>query len=219
MKNLKCVELALTFACLIFVGHSAAQINETQDTRGHVVLTVDSMKSTKKGLEVKFSLRNDGALPIYYSTNPQQIDGTYGSYVSVDENDHSVAKVERRVFDRDIVFYVEAGGANKTRVELKRLEPGKAVSESLTLGSPLTTTMPPLTKWTDRKMLNGGELKKLRLTVGYYDEEDAIINFLKGKPFGWFIKGFESLESGIHHGKAFYEIQKLVSAEVSLEKR
>ena len=123
--------------------------------------------------------------------------------------------IQWRVFHPDIVMHIENGGVNKTGIELKRLEPGKTVREAVSIKWPLPETVPPYLSMVYRKV-ERRDVKRLRFTVGYFEEEEGIVEFLTRKRFGWFIGGYESLETGIFLRKRLYEIQKLVSVEVSI---
>jgi hypothetical protein len=187
----------------------------TNGVDAELVLSLELTSSTKKELQYAFELRNKGSRAAFYSANPHQVDGVIAPYISVDENDRSRVNVEWRVFDRDIVPRLENGGVNKTGVELKRLEPGAVVSETVSIKWPLEQTVPPLLDKPYQK-LERRNVKRIRLTVGYFEEEEGILEFLSRKPFGWHIKGFETLEMGAHKRQPFFKIQKLLSWEVNI---
>jgi hypothetical protein len=140
--------------------------------------------------------------------------GASGPYISLDQGDSSVVNFEWRVFDSNIVLHLDCV-VNETRVELKRLEPGKTVQETVLIKWPLTETEPPFLRRPFRK-LERKNVKRLRFTVGYFAEEEGILDYLKRKPFGWFTKGIDSLEVGAFRGKRLYEVQKLVSLELDI---
>ena len=211
MFSAKYAVAIICFVCSVCFGQSAPQIAVTHN-EGQITLSVHLIKSKRTELRYSVELQNNGSTAIYYSATPQQVGGEYGPYTSIDENDKSLLNVQWRVFHPTIVMNTENGGVNKTGVELKRLEPGTTITETVSLKWPIPETMPPHTTFVYRK-IERENMKRIRFTVGYFEEEEGIREFLKMKPFGWFIKGHEPLETGIFRGKRLYEIQKLVSAE------
>ncbi|MGB7069152.1 MAG: hypothetical protein WBD22_06630 [Pyrinomonadaceae bacterium] len=161
-------------------------------------------------LRFSLTLRNEGTENIFFSSNPQRLKGEYGPYISIDVNDRSVVNIEWRVFEPISL----AAYSDETGVELKKLGPNESVSETITLNWPLQETVPPIDLHFKCKRIDRKDLKQIRLTVGYFVENDGILDFLSRKPFGWFIKGRETLYSGAFKGKTFLEIQELVSDEI-----
>ncbi|MCW5956475.1 MAG: hypothetical protein KIT61_07805 [Pyrinomonadaceae bacterium] len=186
-----------------------------RNAEGNLALSFELLRSTKEHIKFVFELRNGGSKAVLYSTNPQQAGGDLGPYFSTDENDASVVNVQWRVFQRDIVLRAENGGVNKVGVELKRLEPGQTVKGTLSLKWPVVETSPPLLTTIHAKTFDRKDVKRFRFTVGYFDVEEGILELLTRKQFGWFVAGYESLETGGFRGKRLHEIQKLVSFEVS----
>jgi hypothetical protein len=212
----KCVIGLAFFAHLIGIGAITAQAASIQNkVGGEVVLSVDLIKSKKKEVLYILRLRNNGPEGLFHSTHPRHGCGGSGPYVSLDRIDGSIVDIQWRVFDRDIVQSI-ACYKNNTGTELKRLDPGKDAEESVAIKWPLSETVPPyLSRVHERKIIRQN-VKHLRFTVGYFVEEEGILEFLARKSFGWFIQGDESLETGVFRRKRLYEIQKLVSAEIAL---
>lgn len=205
----------IVFIGLIVLGANAQTPSGTNKVHGGLVLLFELRSSNKRDLQYAFELRNEGSKAVFYSADPRDVVGTKTPYVSIDENDKSLLNVQWRVFDRDIVWRIENGGVNKTGIELKRLEPGGIARSKLSIKWPLEETSPPSLSVYQKK-IDRSTVKRIRFTIGYFEEEEGILEFLKRKPFGWFITGTESLDTGIPRGKRFYEIQKLVSSEVSI---
>jgi len=207
---------AIVFVYLIALGQMNAQpIAAPNKVDGEVVLSVDLNRSKKKELRYTLSLRNDRPKAIYYSANPQEVCGAYGPFVSLNTENSLVVEIQWRVFHRDIVMAADCY-TNNTRVELKRLEPGKWIEETVSIRWPLSETVPPLLSRVHRNVIDRKKVKRIRFTVGYFEEEEGILKLLTQKPFGWFTKGDDLLEVGVFRGKRFYEIQQLVSSEVSI---
>lgn len=214
--NVKHIIGVVLFVYLVTLGQGNAQVRSGQhETDRGVVLAVDLRKAEKKELQYTFELRNDGSKAVFYGTNPRQVDGVFTPYVSVDEKDSTLVNVQWRVFHPAIILVIENGGVNKAGIELKRLEPGETIRDTVFIKWPLAETVPPYLRRVYKKV-EQGTIKRLRFTVGYFEEEEGILEFLTRKPFGWFIKGHERLDTGVFKGKEFYEIQKLVSLEVSI---
>src|SRR5688572_16373896 len=123
----------LTVICFAGVSSVIAQTDPALDILGRQLI-LDIKVSTQTNTEHRYTitLRNNGTKTIYYCANPQQADGTYGTYVLLDKEKKSAVLIESRVFDRQIIESINIY-SNETRVELKKLEPGKTTSESLTL--------------------------------------------------------------------------------------
>lgn len=180
-----------------------------------VILSVQLLESKKCEINYVIELRNNSPAAIFYPAKTQQVDGEYGPYVSLDNNDDSVVNLQWRVFHRDIVLSIESF-SNDTGVELKRLGPGESVQETASIKWPLIETVPPILKKALRNRIDRKNVKGFRFTVGYFEEDEGILEFLTRKPFGWFIKGHETLYTGVFRGKRFYEIQRLLSTEVTM---
>ena len=203
-------------AIILFVWSVGSGKSEAQAVRSRgesqIALSVELIRSKKTELLYRLELQNKGSIAIYYSGNPQLVGGEYSPYISLDDNDKSILNVQWRVFDPNIVSRIENGGVNNTGVELKRLEPGITIKETVALKWPVSETVPPHVSMVYRK-IERDNVKRIRFTMGYFDEDEGITEFLKRKPFGWFIKGYEVLETGLFRGKTFYEIQKILATE------
>lgn len=205
----------ILFVSSIAMGQINAQIGPGPNKAdGKAILSVDLSKSKKKELRYSLKLRNDVPRAIYYSTTPQDVCGNYGPYVSLDQDNRSVVDIQWRVFHRDIVRSLDCY-TNETRVELKRLEPRKTIEVTVSIKWPLSETVPP---YLSRRYpnLERSDVKLIRFAIGYFDEEQGILDLLTKKPFGWFTKGDDSLEKVVFQGKRLYEIQQFVSLEVSI---
>jgi hypothetical protein len=205
--------MLLFFLSLVGAGSIHAQIisEDVQDPT-KVLVRVTSTRAKKKNLQYTIELLNDGPRSIIYASNPQQAFGAFGPYISLDQRDKTVVEIQSRVFPREIVQAILTY-SNQTRVELKRLEPGKTAKETVSIKWPLSETVPPNPSTVYRK-IDRKDVKKFRFSIGYFEAEDGLVDFLKRKPFGWFIKGNELLETGVYQGKFTSEIQKLASLEV-----
>ena len=217
MKNSRYIYLGtLVVVFLIFAGKVFAQgTTPLPDSGDSVILTAKLIKSDKKALKYISEIRNEGKKAIYYCSNPQRLNGEYGYYILRDQNDGAVVEIQSRVFNRDIVWAIPSY-ANHTGVELKRLEAGKTAQLELIIKWPLLETAPPILFRSSKRLLDRKDIKHIRFTVGYFDEEDGLSKLLKGKTFGPFTKGDDELEVGTFGAKRLYEIQRLASTEISV---
>lgn len=179
-----------------------------------VILTVQLLEFNSREINYVIELRNNSPVAIFYPAKTQQVDGAYGPYVSLDKSNDGVVDMQWRVFHREIVFSVERF-SNDTGVELKRLEPGESVHATVSIKWPILETVPPISRKFLCMSIDRRIVKRIRFTIGYFEEEEGILEFLRRKPFGWYIKGHELLYTGNSRGKRLHEIQRLISTVVT----
>lgn len=208
------VKFVFSILFLLFFLQSAffGQTNKSEVIPG-VELTSSVVKLPKDALKIEIKLLNRSDRPIYIATNPVQIDRTPGYYISVDQTEPTTIFVSSRVFAR--LRY--SPYTVDTSVKLKKLLPTEEVSCSITLESSLLETVPPIDLPLDKKKIDLGKVKLIKLQVAYFPEEKGLVDFLKSKPFGWFIDGSEKLATGKLAGKRLYEVQQLATNNIKLE--
>jgi hypothetical protein len=211
MTNAYLIGFVLLVFCFAF-GRSYAQ--ENSKTNGQVRLAATLLKSKQKELRYDLEIKNDGSNAVYYSTNPQDVCGNYGPYVSLDKQDSSVEILEWRIFDHDTVLAFDCT-VNKTRVELRRLEPDKTVETVVTIHWPRTESAPPVLGQSVPP-IERRNVKHLRFSVSYFDEEEGILDVLQHKRQGPYLNGTEFFEKGEFKGKWLSQVQKFASVEVQL---
>ena len=198
--------LPLLFAWLIFDCRA-------QPGNLNASLSVKIIRQHKKLLRIEFSLENKSGGRIYFAAHPKKISGAFGYYLALDETDKSVLKIESRVYSTPPYYlYVDNRG-----VELKTLDSGQTYNETVTLNFPAKETDPPSyegTSWNETIVLE--KIKEVRFTIGYFAEEEGIIDFLQSKTFGWHIQGEETFSKGDYKDKSFLEIQTLVTSTTAL---
>jgi hypothetical protein len=212
MKQIIRLKVIFIFGVLLLCGFSTSFGQpETQTNLSKVALSGKATKLGKHEWRVDFSLENKGNNTIYFAANPTEVTGKHSYYISLDENGKSI-KFSSRVFPPSLY----SPYSNSTHVELKRLNIGDKFSGKIYFNFPLKETIPPVDDPYKTKKIVSKKIKQIELTIGYFNEEAGITDFLKVKPFGWFIVGHETLFSGEFKDKRFFEIQNLVSVNVIL---
>lgn len=199
---------------LLFGVTGNSQTNSRPDgnnsTDPQISLSITALESGQKETKFRFQLQNSSERPILFLSNPVLQNGTRSYYISEDNSGKSVLKVESRVYMPGTLPY-----SDQTSVEVKRLDTGEQSTGTITLRWPLFETVPPIPFHFNRKRIERNSIDKLCFTIGYFIEDDSILNYLKGKHFGWYIRGSENILPG-RSGPRFYEIQKLVSTTIDL---
>lgn len=225
----------LLLILFVFLTQSKSQdLSVSNKSESKVVLEVKTDKLSKTEWQFKVKIQNNNDKIIYLTTEPTQVNSEKGQYLSLDKKDNSILKIETRVFPPPFVDYY----SNDTRVKLIKLSPNEIYTENINLKFPLRETSPPngtLSEefWTKAKnktltdeeaeksvegyspfgkKINQKEIKLIIISYGYFIEDDGITDFLKRKPFGWFIKGNERIFTGDSKGKDFIEIQNITTS-------
>lgn len=199
------------FLILFCPSEFLGQANQAPTFQG-VELACTITKLPKNALRINLKLTNNGMTPVYIASNPIQIDGTAGYYVAVDELEPTTVHISSRLFEP--LMY--SPYTVYTRVELKKLMPNKSLNSSITLTSPLVETIPPTDVPLDNKKVELSAVKLIEMQVAYFPEDQSITDFLKSKPFGWFVIGTEKLYTGKLAGKRLYEVQQFVTNDINL---
>ena len=212
MKQTFQLKVIFTFVFLILGGleFSFGQV-EPQSNLSKVELTGKAIKLGKNEWECEFNLENKGNNTIYFAANPTQTNNERGYYVSFDIASKTVT-FSSRIFQPSLY----SPYSDDTSVELKKLNKGEIFNGKIFLKFPLKETIPPIDNPYKIKDIAKSKIKKIELTIGYFGEEEGVIDFLKVKPFGWYINGNETFFSGKYKGKPFFEIQKLVNTNIVL---
>jgi hypothetical protein len=180
------------------------------NTKPEISLTGKILKFDKDEIKIEFQLKNTSSENVYVSTNPRQLRGEYGYYLLLDENDDSKLKISSRVYPR----YPGFPYTNEISVELRKLKPGDNYRDNVLVKFPAKETTPayygmPL----KNKKIIPEKIGEIELSIGYFTEQENIINFLKKKSFGWYVAGENTLSTG----ETFLEIQKLARMEIQTD--
>ncbi|MDQ3748917.1 MAG: hypothetical protein M3367_07890 [Acidobacteriota bacterium] len=221
---------------LIFLAYSAQVFSQTSETINSILITAKPTKLTKNEWQFEVNIQNKNQKAIYLATEPTQVNGEKGQYLLLDRKDKSLLNVSTRVFSLPIIDYY----SNETRIKLIKLQPNEIYAKNISLKFPTTETAPPRDtipddllpeiknkvqnkNFTDEdfrnlgfnilgKKINSEKIKSVIISYGYFIEEQGIVDFLKRKPMGWFIKGNEKIFVGNFREKQFYEVQNIVSS-------
>ena len=211
---MKVVNLAV--AILLAFVSVEGQVNPDVNSRVesyHVSLTVKTVSRTKNKVIFEFVLTNNGPKPILVSTDPVQSNGQHAYYISKDGTDKPIVSVESRVFAPTVYSPYR----DQTRVELKKIDKGNLLSQTVSLAWPLFETVPPVQgNFRTEQIEPIRNLNKLRLQIGYFVEEQGILALLARKPFGWYVNGLEEVVSFDNGRRKLYAQQILVSADISI---
>lgn len=226
----------LLLILFVFLTQAKSQdLSVSNKSESKVVLEVKTNKLSKIEWQFEVKLQNNGDKIIYLSTEPTQVNREKGQYLSLDKKDNSILKIETRVFPPAFVNYY----SNDTRVKLIKLSPNEIYTENINLKFPLRETSPPNGTFSEEfwakaknktftdeeakksvedyspfgKKINLKEIKSVIISYGYFFEDEGIIDFLRRKPQGWFIKGNEKMFVGDYKGKEFIEIQNIVTSK------
>lgn len=192
----------------------SVSIDYGQAVKPKVLLTSEIAGFNHRGLKLKFTLENNSNENVYIATDPVQVSGQKGYYLLIDKIDRSLVKISSRVYPSPPYFPI----IDARSVLLKKLSPGEKYGGTIFIKFPAKETDPPYygERATKGKIISK-MINRIELTIGYFVEEEGILDFLKRKPFGWYVKGQETLYSGKNKGKSFLEIQNLVSLEMLLQ--
>jgi hypothetical protein len=193
--------------------NSSIQTSET-NSEARIILRVNVLRFEKKEWELEFEIKNNGDKNIYLATNPTQLGGESGYYISTNEDSNSTINISAQVYSPPILDYY----SNKTRVELRKLSANETFNERICLKFPIKETTPPYIDPFKKKKIFPSKIKKIIISIGYFEEEQGIKDFLNTKLSGWYINGLESLFSGKYKDKRFYEIQQAVSTSIDVVK-
>jgi hypothetical protein len=186
-----------------------------QSDNSQVIISGTIQKFDKNELKIDFISENNSGEDVFIATNPRQINGEFGFYLSLDESDNSLLKISSRIYPAPLYY---APYSNGTTVELAELRTGEKLKKTIQIKLPTKETMPPYDGDSyKKKTINAKKIKRIELSIGYFFEDEGMLDFLKTKRFGWFINGNESFFSGVNKGTTFLQIQKL--ATVTIDKQ
>lgn len=214
MKHMKLVFVFLLFITVGYGQNDSQAITYTSN-KSKVELKGKFLEFSKSKLQFEFTLENKSSENIYFANSPIQITGEQGYYISVDETGDYTIKVSSRVY---LLSPYYSPPSNDTSVILRKLDMGEKFSEKISLSFPLKETIPPNNDPYKIKKIIPKKIKKIEISIGYFFEDEGLLDFLKTKPQGWYINGIETFFSGQYIGKRLYEIQQVVSADIKIDK-
>jgi len=201
--------LAIILALLIVP--CVAQVDKSK-----IILTGKILKYDKNELKLEFNLENKSDKSIYVTTNPNQQNAQLGYYHLLNETDNSVMQISSRVYPHCITG--SCPYTDDTRVKLTKLKSGESFSDNVHIKFPVKETIPPNGDPYKNKKIIPQKVKQIEISIGYFFEEQGILDFLKVKPFGWYINGNAKVFSGANKDKLFLEIQNLASINIPFVK-
>lgn len=169
-----------------------------------------------KNLTLEFTLENGTSNNLYFTDSPRQISGEQGFYINLADSDSSLLKISSQVHPFS-VFY--SPYTRYTMVKLEKLEAGEKFSKKIVLKFPLKETIPPNDDPFKLKKISLKKIDKIELSMGYFFEDQGILDFLKTKTQGWYINGEEFIYSGKNKGKTFLDVQNLSKLTISIRKK
>lgn len=170
-----------------------------------LVLSGKLLKFDKDELELEVVLENKSGHDVYVATDPQRVSGEKGYYFSLDKADNSFIKVTSIVFPIPPFFLF----ADDTSVVLKWLKPGEKYMDTVSIGFPTKETLPPYSI-SSRKTITQQTLKKVEISIGYFDKED-VDGLLTHR-----VKGHSKIRAGKNKGKMLFETQELIIADANI---
>lgn len=183
------------------------QVSEVLSKQGKEIdLEIRAARSKGGKVTVEVKVRNNMLRPIFLCTDPRDVNGSEGYFVSFDET-NSTFKLESRLFAPD----GRSPYTDQSGVYLTRLESNEVYSKTLVLEGQVIETVPPAKSNFDKRIFPVRSLKNVQVSLGYFPEDDGILKLLEHKKFGPFVTGVEVLFSGPNRGKRLYESQRIVS--------
>ena len=211
MSKFKLPVKSISLILTIFI---FAAINFGQEIDSKIQLTGNVLKFNSKELKLKYEIANNSGDNIFITINPTQVNGRKEYYLSMDTDNLSRIKISSRAYTRP--FYFESY-ADNCSVELKKLAAGEKYNEIISIKFPAKESDPPYSRPIKEEKITSKKIKEIGLTIGYFVEEEGIVEFLTRKPFGWYISGGTKLEIGKNKGKSFLELQNLVSFRIQVK--
>lgn len=203
----------LIFVILLFITISYKQTHSQSviSSESKITLMGQIFQFDENEFKIHYILENKSGDSIYVATNPIRESGELGYYLLLDETDNSILKISSRVYPEPPYFLY----SDSRRVELKKLKSGERYSESILIKLPTKETTPPYygRALTNKKIIPE-KIKQIELAIGYFVEEEGIVEFLQRKPFGWYVKGQEAISVGNYKDKSFLEIQNLTTVKI-----
>jgi hypothetical protein len=162
---------------------------------------------------VDVEIVNKSESSFFILADPRTASGKYIAYVSSSENDSTLDLTVRFFKGPDYFLYV-----NATRAKLAELKQHTNRFEKYILPIPLHRTLPPYGDKPSEsaKIINLGEVKNIRFSIGVLPDDDGIRELLvpqKSNPFfdGYFTGG-ETIENGALKGKNLLGVQTIFSS-------
>ena len=204
--------MKLTFLAIIFALFLIPCLAQTD--KSDLVLTGEIINFNKKELSLRYRLKNRSNEVIYISINPKQVNGEPGYYLTLDNTDNSLLRISSRVYQ---VSNWTHPNPYKMGVELKILKPSETYDERVFIKIPSReSSIYDGSVPRNKRIITSKKIKKVELEIGYFIEDEGILNFLERKPFGWFIQGEETISKGKNKDKSFLEIQNLATFNISI---
>ena len=156
--------------------------------------------------EFELTTQNSGSNAIFILTEPMRSNGSKGSYFTLDPQDPSILEIGIQLYPSpDYSIY-----SNRTRVSLRRLDPGASHVELITVSFPARETSPPY-KGVEYGQLDRSKLRGARATLGILPDDEGIRDFLRRKEgIGPYAGGLELIMTGPLRGKSLYEAQEVI---------
>jgi len=193
-----CASTLLLIAALLGASSPSPQMD------GSVFLRV--LSEHDGAMELELTISNKSPSSVYAMTNPRRSDGTAGPYFAADENDPGLLRCEFRTYSLPAYYLYR----NDTRVELKRLEPGREYRETFSVVFPVARTVPPYGSSSIEPKELGDSFPRMVAVVGTLPANDGIDRLLETYKTR-FVKGLESIAPG---GSRIFDAQTLLTSNI-----
>ncbi|HJT27271.1 MAG TPA: hypothetical protein VJ784_07685 [Pyrinomonadaceae bacterium] len=183
-----------------------SSVPQTEAKTSAVSVNLRLIRMLPEKLEFELTAQNSGNNAVFILTDPMRSNGSKGSYFTLDPQDPSILEICIQLYPSpNYSIY-----SNRTRVSLRRLNPGGTHVELITVSFPARETSPPY-KGVEYGQLDRSKLRGARATVGILRDDEGVRDFLRRKEgIGPYAGGLELITIGPLRGKSLYEAQEII---------
>lgn len=172
MKRLTKNSIIIAFTLILFCGVGTSQIpvSGRDDSDSQRMLTGTLINRSASAVKIEIAMKNTRDKTIFIATRPTTLNGKEEPSFAFEGDDLSFLKVGVQVFGKSpIQFYGNASG-----VELYALEPNATLKIPIVIENGWKETLPPYDSgFRALKRIRIGLLKKLRISIGYFDTPEV----------------------------------------------
>lgn len=190
----------------LFCSHAYAQSGAVSGAEQNIILEARIDCLCEKKLKLQYTIRNQGSVNVFYSTEATRVNGQRGPYLIWSKRENGLLEISNRVFPKPLVYpYV-----NKTSVAIALLRPNEESVGEIELEFPVSETEPPLDGALEtQKTIASKLIKEITLSIGYFFEEEGILNVLDKAKGRTLVRGSRVLTVGQFKGKELHLAQHL----------